>query len=524
MGGRKGIGTKILNYVYVLILILFLIIVIGFNLAVRAFAVDRLKNQLQVTTAAVENFDTTVKVPKGSGRRSMMENMLRLDLGSSDVNIMFLTEDKELSMDIVEAGTVINQGTGMGSMGMGSMGSGGMMGSGSGRGPQKSGGQGNQTPAATTTPATVPETIDEYSMVLGKADYDKSMKVLSYVKASEKSLTAFDYTKENIDGESYYLKSIPFSGEYILSFIPVKVYDSFISNTLKILFVILAVTLILTWFIVKYLANQIAKPIKQLESLSRRIGSGDFAGESYNFMEEELYGLNQSLNESAAKLKDLQDNRNIFFQNVSHELRTPLTSIMGYAEGIKYGVFEGKEAGEVILKESEKLEKLVEDILYLSRIESTDTGHSRKNQVKLSDILLESASNLANEAAVENKKINCSYEEDPTLYLNSEELVRAISNLLSNGLRYAKNTVTLLGKIVDNNLLIEVSDDGPGIEPEVMGNLFERFSKGKSGKHGIGLSITKATAEKCGGTVKAQNTGNGAKFIISIPMDRITKK
>lgn len=520
MGERKGIGTKILNYVYVLILILFLIIVIGFNLAVRAFAVDRLKNQLQVTTLAVENFDTTVKVPKGSGRRSMMENMLRLDLGSSDVNILFLTENKELSMDIVEAGTVINQNTGMGSMGMGS---GGMMGS--GRGPQKSGGQGNQTtPNATTTPATHPETIDEYSMVLGKADYDESLKVLSYVKASDKPLTAFDYTKENINGDSYYLKSIPFSGEYILSFIPVKVYDSFISNTLKILFIILAVTLILTWFIVKYLANQIAKPIKQLESLSRRIGSGDFAGESYNFKEEELYDLNQSLNESAAKLKDLQDNRNIFFQNVSHELRTPLTSIMGYAEGIKYGVFEGKEAGEVILKESEKLEKLVEDILYLSRIESTDTPHGQKNEVKLSDILLESSSNLTNEAAVENKKINCSYAQDPILYLNSEELVRAVSNLLSNGLRYAKSNVTLLGKTEGSNLIIEVSDDGPGIEPEVMGTLFERFSKGKSGKHGIGLSITKATAEKYGGTVNAENTGSGAKFTISIPLEKVTRQ
>lgn len=583
MTKRRGIGTKILNYIFILIILLFLVIVTGFNVAVRSFAVTQLKDQLTAAGDTVADFETAVSLPKGQGRNSMMEKMFRVDLSSTEVRILFLDENKNLTYQIAQSPLAAQSGEDTGNTGntgntgsMGNMGNTGSMGnmggqsstrrnqgqetnSGSGSGGKTQGGktQGGKTQGGTTqsettqsettqsettqsettqsettqsetTPDTTPigdgsAVMTGTTMLLGKQAYAESLQVLDYIRADDSALTDYDYTKITSGDNSFFLKSIPFGDEYILAFIAVKTYDSFIRSTIRILFGIMLIMLLISYFIVKYLANQIAEPIKQLENLSRKIGSGDFAGETYDFKEEELQDLNQSLNDTAKKLKEYHDNQTIFFQSVSHELRTPLTSIKGYAEGIKYGVFAGEEAGEVILKESARLEKLVEDILYLSRLESDEPLNDEKTEMKLSELLWEAKDRALNEARIAGKEISCGFDQDLDLFISSEELQRAITNLLSNAIRYAAGKVTLRGSVEGDHLLIQVTDDGPGIEPEIAGSLFGRFSKGKSGQHGIGLSITKAAVEMHGGRVFAENMKPGSRFTISLPIAGITR-
>ena len=107
------------------------------------------------------------------------------------------------------------------------------------------------------------------------------------------------------------------------------------------------------------------------------------------------------------------------------------------------------------------------------------------------------------------------------IYGNENDLIRCLENIFSNCLRYCKTAVTFRCYKNENGdkVVFEISDDGPGIAPEVADHLFERFSKGADGKHGIGLALALAIAEEHGGTVKAYNKEQGgACFEIIIPI------
>ena len=107
------------------------------------------------------------------------------------------------------------------------------------------------------------------------------------------------------------------------------------------------------------------------------------------------------------------------------------------------------------------------------------------------------------------------------IYGNENDLIRCLENIFSNCLRYCKTAVSFTCKVdgTGSNVIFCISDDGPGIAPEVIDHLFERFSKGADGKHGIGLALAKAIAEEHNGTVKAYNKPEGgACFEVIIPV------
>ena len=107
------------------------------------------------------------------------------------------------------------------------------------------------------------------------------------------------------------------------------------------------------------------------------------------------------------------------------------------------------------------------------------------------------------------------------IYGNENDLIRCLENIFSNCLRYCNNAVTFkcYSDKTGNKVVFEISDDGPGIAQEVQEHLFERFSKGSDGKHGIGLALAKAIAEEHDGSINAYNKDEGgACFEITIPV------
>lgn len=499
MTNRPKIGNTILLYFYGTILLVLAVIFISFNVAARNQLEKSLETQLETARQEVEDFRDIDQTSQGLRRRAAFNQMMQENFNASDVKILFLDSNRELSLSI------LNMMPGMGQSSTGGMGMG-MHGS-------------------------TDSSAQGYFMRVDPASYREIMGVYEYVRASALNLQDSTVVSAVIGGKGYFLKSIPFDTangepEYVLAFIATHMYSQLIQNAVKVLSLVLLPILILTFFIVRYLAKRLVTPIARLKGLSGRLGAGDFHGEDLNLREQELVDFNQSLNETAGQLKEYHDNQKTFFQNVSHELRTPLTSIRGYAEGIRYGVFDKDNAAEVIMNESLKLEKLVDDILYLSRIESRESLVQEKTSLHLSELLYEAREQVANDAAINGKTIAIQVAEDPVILIHQEELVRALVNLLSNAIRYARSTIRLEGGTEApaagggvSGVVITVADDGPGLEPGTETTIFKRFSKGPKGNHGIGLSITQAAVERHGGTVEAASPpGQGARFTIRLPL------
>ncbi len=233
-------------------------------------------------------------------------------------------------------------------------------------------------------------------------------------------------------------------------------------------------------------------------------------------------------------LRDITEERRLsqvksdFVSNASHELRTPLTNIRGYLEAIQDAVREGAAPEssfvDVALGNALRMERLIDDLLELSRAESGAVP-LEKEETSLSAFLSRVADQhrTAAEQAGKTMIVEAGYGG---FRADLRKLALALSNLADNALKYGKEggCVTLLGRIDGDDCVLEVADDGPGISPEHLPRIFERFyrvDKGRSrelGGTGLGLSITKHIVESHGGVLRVESRiGVGTRFTIRIP-------
>ncbi|MFT5701906.1 MAG: two-component system phosphate regulon sensor histidine kinase PhoR [Desulforhopalus sp.] len=230
------------------------------------------------------------------------------------------------------------------------------------------------------------------------------------------------------------------------------------------------------------------------------------------------------------RLRRLENIRRDFVANVSHELRTPITSIQGYVETLLDGALDSREDSEkflaVVLRQSHRLNSIINDLLCLSRIEE----ESRKGEIEREDgpllPVIESAMQTcqmkAEQAGIE---LESRCNGDITMKMNGPLLEQALVNLIVNAITYSKasDTVTitgeLLGEVGKQAVVISIVDTGCGIPKEHLPRLFERFyrsDKARSraiGGTGLGLAIVKHIAQSHGGTVEVESVeGEGATF------------
>ena len=209
-----------------------------------------------------------------------------------------------------------------------------------------------------------------------------------------------------------------------------------------------------------------------------------------------------------------------FFQNASHELKTPLMAIQGYAEGIQAGVMDAGGAAEVILAESDRMTELVEELLDISKI---DMGQQRPtlSETDIRELLYDSIRAVEPTVVSSGITIVPDFPEEPVmLSCDDTRLRRAVTNILSNGVRYARSQLRLTCRADKRHVTIRIQDDGDGIAEEDLPHIFDRFYMGRSGKSGIGLALTKEIIHLHKGTIRAYNRDTGAVFEISIPVSR----
>jgi two-component system, OmpR family, phosphate regulon sensor histidine kinase PhoR len=244
--------------------------------------------------------------------------------------------------------------------------------------------------------------------------------------------------------------------------------------------------------------------------------------------------LGESSADVLLTLRDLTEERRLsqvksdFVSNASHELRTPLTNIRGYLEAIRDAVREGAAPepsfADVALGNTRRMERLIDDLLDLSRAESGAVP-LEKEETSL-PAFLSRVANLHRPEADRMGKILDVAESEGRVRADLRKLALALSNLVDNALKYGKEggRVTLSGRLDGESCILEVADDGPGISPEHLPRIFERFyrvDKGRSrelGGTGLGLSIAKHIVESHGGTLRVESRiGVGTRFTIRIP-------
>ena len=306
-------------------------------------------------------------------------------------------------------------------------------------------------------------------------------------------------------------------GSRLLIYADVTSITIFSQRVNIILLIVICAAILISVLLSRRFAKSFAKPVQTLSGFASEIGGGKLEPKELSFRDAEFQQLADSMNGMVRELNEAKQKQETFFQNVSHELRTPLTSIRGNAEGIVYGVIEPQKAGRVILSESDKLTGMVEDILYLSRM-GRGRPEGEAEPVDLREVLSLCVSEQHAEAEKRGLTFSFDFDEAPVMpAIREQDAQRLFGNLISNAVRYASKEIRLSCRAEDRSAVIRVADDGPGIAEEDLPHVFERFFKGKDGKHGIGLAIAKSAAEAYHGKLTVKNE-NGAVFEAVFPL------
>jgi signal transduction histidine kinase len=283
-----------------------------------------------------------------------------------------------------------------------------------------------------------------------------------------------------------------------------------------------------------WLARRLIRPLAAVEATARVLASGDLSARVAlsDRTEDEIAEVANALNVMAEQLEGARGSERAFLLSVSHDLRTPLTSIRGYAEALADGTLDGEDpvarrrAADVIMSESRRLERLVRDLLDLSRLD----GHqfSLHPQTVDAGIVVRDAVEAFRPHADElGLALTVSTGVPIPADLDPERLGQIVANLVENALKYARTSVDVgvtgstTASAAPDAVTITVGDDGPGIPAGVGDRVFERLYTGRDGPGrsigtGLGLAIVRELASAMGGTAKVDPSDVGTRFIVTV--------
>jgi signal transduction histidine kinase len=269
------------------------------------------------------------------------------------------------------------------------------------------------------------------------------------------------------------------------------------------------------------LTPQLTRPLREMESATQSIASGDFGRRLTIASHDEIGRLAASINQMATNLARLEAARREFIARVSHDLRTPLTAIKGSVVNLQDTAPEEMQASLAMMDEqTDRLIRLVNDLLALSRLQRGEL-HLQRVEANLTDVA-HSAISLADAKA---KRLGVTLnlalpEAIPPIRLDADRLQQVIVNLLDNALRETPAGGTVEVQIASEKewITLTVSDDGRGPTAEEERRAFEPYFHGPGGGAGLGLTIAREIIAAHGGEIwlRAQPSG-GAEVGFTLP-------
>lgn len=292
-----------------------------------------------------------------------------------------------------------------------------------------------------------------------------------------------------------------------------------------------------------FVSKKITKPILEMQEAAKGFAQGDFSHELKSHREDELGELAGSLDHMAKELqdqiKDLKEMDKIkteFVANVSHELKTPLTSIKGFVETLEDGAIEDKDNARrflsIISKHTDRLSKIVDDLLTLSSLEKGEEALKLENETfDFVELIEEVLMSFSRTLALKNQQFKINKEDGVyDIYADRMRIEEVLVNLIDNASKYTpeKGEITFELSADTKKMFFSIADNGIGISKEHQERIFERFyraDKARSrdvGGTGLGLSIVKHIVNAHKGTINLEsNQDKGTRINVMLPKQRI---
>lgn len=299
------------------------------------------------------------------------------------------------------------------------------------------------------------------------------------------------------------------------------------------LFLAASAALLAAILVSAFVTRQVVTPIQQMTAASQRIAQGHYdervavAGRPEDF--DELDELAVSFNRMATELEQTETMRRQLIADVSHELRTPLTTIKGTAEALIDGVLPPEaETYQRLYREAARLQRLVEDLQELSRVEA-QAYELHRRPLRLGSTIAATVERLERQFEEKNVALRVTAAPDlPPVLADEMRIEQVLLNLLGNALQYTPRggRVHVTAHVEDGYVVTRIADSGIGIAVEHLPHLFTRFyrvDKSRSragGGSGIGLTIARSLVEAHGGTIRAESggPGQGSVFTFTLPV------
>lgn len=276
------------------------------------------------------------------------------------------------------------------------------------------------------------------------------------------------------------------------------------------------------------LARQLVSPIRHLTSAAQGIAEGDLSQRVQTSGGDEVGQLAASFNQMAERLEESESQRRQTLADIAHELRNPLSTMQGNLEGMLDGVLPLEpEQVATVHDQALLLARLVEDLRMLSLAQAGELRLERA-PTEVSDLVGRVVDNFG--PLAESKSISLETHVQsglPPLMLDRARMSQVLANLLGNALRYVpeRGKIDAEAQRIDGHVQFAVADTGPGISPQDLPHVFERFYRADpsrsrvSGGSGLGLAIARELVEAHGGQIRAESEqGKGSRFIFTIPV------
>lgn len=276
-----------------------------------------------------------------------------------------------------------------------------------------------------------------------------------------------------------------------------------------------------------WVARSQVNPIRKIQSAVADYARGHFENRVEIRGNTELVSLAESINRMADDLNNLEASRREFVANVSHELRSPLMSIQGYLQAIADGTAKPEERVQflsVVIAETQRLSRLVNDLLELSRMDSG--AYKPKNApFDLNEMIRLALISALPRIDGKHIEPDVQLDEDlPTAYGDADRLRQVVNNILDNAIKFAPEggKIALKTFIEGNRLAVRVENEGESISEADLPHIFERFYKADKAHTsgmgtGLGLSIAQRIVEQHGGQITAESQNGNTAFTFTVP-------
>ena len=274
-----------------------------------------------------------------------------------------------------------------------------------------------------------------------------------------------------------------------------------------------------------WLARRLVRPIHALQTTTATLAAGNLEARTAIDGDDELADLGRSVNQMAGELQRSKQLDQQFLMSISHDLRTPLTAIEGYGEALVDGTADdGTEVGRIIVGQAQRLERLVQDLMDLARL---DANQFTLDLQPVDVAVLAGRTVAALQNATDEVAVSFVRQSPDPLVVNGDpdRLTQVMTNLIDNGAKFAASSVTVTTGRDDRWATVTVTDDGPGISEADRPYVFDRLYIGKAqpvraeNSSGLGLAIVNELVGAMGGVVGvAPGPDGGTEFTVRLPL------